>query len=101
MTPLSRRRGVGGEASGGEASGGESFFLHQRRSLQLLESSAELIGARGAAHTTVDAIEFADDIVDVLTGDQLADALQVTIATTHKEHLLDDVVLVGCDVNQF
>lgn len=77
------------------------FSLHQRRSLQLLESSTELIGTRGAAHTTVDAIEFADNVVDMLTDDQLADALQIAIASTHKEYLLDDIVLVGSDVNQF
>ena len=67
----------------------------------MFQRTTELIRARGAACTAMDAIELADDIVDVLTGDQLADALQVAIATTHKEHLLDDVVLVGCDVNQF
>ena len=67
----------------------------------MFQRTTELIGARGAAHTAMDAIELADDIVDVLTDDQLADALQIAIATTHKEYLLDDIVLVGSDVNQF
>jgi hypothetical protein len=36
----------------------------------------------------------------MLASHQLADALQVAIAATQEEYLLDDIVLVCCDVNQ-
>jgi hypothetical protein len=36
----------------------------------------------------------------MLPSHQLADALQVAITTTQEEYLLDNVVLVCCDVNQ-
>jgi hypothetical protein len=36
----------------------------------------------------------------MLPSHQLADALQVTITATQEEYLLDNVVLVCCDVNQ-
>ena len=32
---------------------------------------------------------------------QLTDALQVSVTTSQKEYLLDDIVLVGCHVNHF
>jgi hypothetical protein len=36
----------------------------------------------------------------MLPSHQLADALQVAIAATQEEYLLDNVVFVGCYVNQ-
>ena len=61
----------------------------------MLQSSAELIGARRVLGTAADTIEAADDVVDMLATHQLTDALQVTVTSAHEEHLLDDVVLVG------
>ena len=66
----------------------------------MFQRTTELIGARGAAHTAMDAIELADDIVDVLTGHQLADALQVAITASYEEDLLDNVVLIGRHIYQ-
>ena len=39
-------------------------------------------------------------VVNFLTSHQLADALQISITSSQEEHLLDDVVLIGCHVNQ-
>ncbi len=39
-------------------------------------------------------------VVNLLTSHQLADALQISITSPQEEHLLDDVVLIGCHVNQ-
>jgi len=68
--------------------------------LQLLQCSAQLVGTGGALGTTADAVQAGDDIVYTLASHQLTDALQVAIASTQKEHLLDDIVLVGCYVNE-
>ena len=35
----------------------------------------------------------------MLSAHQLADALQVAVASAKEEHLLDDVILVGCHVD--
>ena len=67
---------------------------------QLLQCPAELVGTRRALHAAADAVEATDDVVDLLAAHQLADALQVTVASAQEEYLLDDVVLVGCHVNQ-
>ena len=68
--------------------------------LQLLQCSAQLIRTRGALYTTADAVQTWYHVVNVLASHQLADALQVAIAATQEEYLLDDIVLVCCDVNQ-
>ena len=68
--------------------------------LQLLQCSAQLVGTGGALGTTADAVQAGDDIVYTLASHQLTDALQVAIASTQEEHLLDDIVLVGCYVNE-
>ena len=68
--------------------------------LEALEGTTELVGAGGALGAAADAVELTDHIVDALATDQLADALQIAIAAAQKKHLLDDVVLIGCHVDQ-
>ena len=75
-------------------------LLAEGGGLELLEGAAELVGAGGRLRATADAIDALDDIVNLLTSNQLADALQIAIATAQEEYLLDDVVLVGSDVYQ-
>jgi len=72
-----------------------------RGGFEFLKGAAELVGAGGVLYATADAVEPFDDIIDVLAAHQLADTLQVAVAATKEEYLLDDVVLVGCHVNQF
>ena len=59
-----------------------------------------MVWTGGALSTTADAVQAGDDVVDALTSYQLADTLQVAIAAPQEEYLLDDVVFVGCDVNE-
>ena len=61
----------------------------------LLQCPAELVGTGGGLAATAYAVEARDDIVDVLSAHQLADALKVATASAEEEDLLDDVVLVG------
>ncbi len=68
--------------------------------LQLLECPAELVGTGGALAATAYAVEARDDVIDMLSAHQLADALQVATASAQEEDLLDDVVLVGRHVNE-
>ena len=68
--------------------------------LQLLQCSAQLIRTRGALYTTADAVQAWYHVVNVLASHQLADALQVAITASQEEYLLDNIVLVCCDVNQ-
>lgn len=63
--------------------------------LQLLQCPAELVGTGGGLAATAYAVEARDDVVDVLSAHQLADALKVATASAEEEDLLDDVVLVG------
>ena len=65
----------------------------------MLQGAAELVGAGGAFHATADTVEFFDDIVNVLAAHQLTDTLQVAVAATKEEYLLDDVVFVGSHVD--
>ena len=74
--------------------------LFQRCVFQLFQSTAQLVGTRRILRAASDAVNFADDIVDVLPAHQLTDTLQVAIATTEKEDLLDDVILVCRNVNE-
>ena len=71
------------------------------RFFKLFQRATELVGTGRALGTAADAVELADDIIDVLSAHQLADALQIAVAATQEEHLLDDVVLIDGDVNQF
>ena len=41
-----------------------------------------------------------NDVIDALSAHQLADALQVAVAASEEEHLLDDVVLVAGYVDE-
>jgi hypothetical protein len=67
---------------------------------QHLECATQLVRTRGTLDATADAIQSSNHIVNFLTCYQLADALQVTIAPAQKEYLLDNVMLIGCHVNQ-
>ena len=60
-----------------------------------------MVGAGGGLDAAADAVQFVDDVVDVLSAHQLADALEVAVASAEEENLLDDVVLVGSHVDQF
>ena len=66
----------------------------------MLQSSAELIGARRVLRTAADTIEAADDVVDMLATYQHTNALQVAVTPTQEKYLLNDVVLVGRHVYQ-
>ena len=78
-----------------------SFLLLQGSVLQLFESAAQLIRARGALGTAADAVDLRNHIVDLLSTHQLADSLEVAITTSKEEHLLYHVILIGSHVNQF
>lgn len=93
----SKSVGIGIHPAGAIVTGDESpcSLLTDRSILQLLQSSAELIGARRVLGTAADTIEAADDVVDMLATYQHTDALQVAVTPTQEEYLLDDVVLVG------
>ena len=66
----------------------------------MLESPAQLVGARGILDSTTDSVDTWDDIVDLLATNQLTDSLQVAIATTKEEHLLDYIVLISSNVDE-
>ena len=66
----------------------------------MLECLTQLIRARCELGTATDSADTRDDIVDLLSANQLAYSLQVAIATAKEEHLLNDVVFIGCHVNQ-
>ena len=68
--------------------------------LQLFEGAAELIGTGCTLGTAADTVDLGDHIIDLLTAYELADALEVAVAASKEEHLLDDIVLVGGDVDQ-
>ena len=67
---------------------------------EFLKGAAKLVRTGSVLDATADAVEFLDDIVDVLAANKLADALQITVASTQKENLLDDVVFVGSHINE-
>lgn len=75
-------------------------MFQQRGGFQLFQGAAELVGTGGAFRATANAVQAEDDVVNLLASHQLADALQVAVAATKEEYLLDDVVLVGSHVNQ-
>lgn len=76
------------------------LFRIRRAVLQLLQCAAELVGARGRLAAAADAVEFADDIVNLLADDEAANTLQVAVASAQEENLLDDVVVVRRRVNE-
>ena len=63
--------------------------------LQLRQCLAELVRTRCALHATTDALQFADDIINLLTPYQRTYPLQVPVATTNEEHLLYHIILVS------
>ena len=67
--------------------------------LELFEGACELVGTAGVLGAAANAVDLADDVVDLLSAHQLADTLQVTITSTQEEYLLDHIVLVGCHVD--
>ena len=69
-------------------------------SFQFFQRLAQLVGARGDFTAAADAFEFADNVVDPLPFHQSADSLQVSVATAEKCNILDDVVIVGCYIDE-
>jgi len=59
-----------------------------------------LVRAGGGLTSTADTVEFWDDVVDFLAGDQTADALQVAIASAHKEDLQDHAVVIDRHIDE-
>lgn len=76
----------------------------RRRDIELFfkgfQCPTELIRAGGGLTSTADAIQFLDDVVDFLAGDQTADALQVAIASAHEEDLLDNAVVIDRHIDE-
>ena len=66
----------------------------------MLECLTQLIRARGELGTATDSADTRDDIVDLLSANQLAYSLQVAIATAKEEHLLDYIVLISSNVDE-
>ena len=59
-----------------------------------------MVGTGGGFIAAADAVEFLDDIVDFLAGDQPADALEVAVAAAIEGDLLDDAVVIDGNVNK-
>ncbi len=68
--------------------------------LQRFQCAAELVGAGGGLASAADAVEFLDDVVDFLSGDQPADALEVSVASAHEEDLLNDAVVIDGHIDE-
>ena len=64
------------------------------------QCAAELVGAGGGLASAADAVEFLDDIVDFLSGDQPADALEVSVASAIKEDLLNDALVIDGHIDE-
>ena len=64
------------------------------------QCAAELVGAGGGLPSAADAVEFWDDIVDFLSDDQPADALEVSVASAIKEDLLDDALVIDGHIDE-
>ena len=64
------------------------------------QCAAELVGAGGRLPSAADAVEFLDDVVDFLSDDQAADALEVSVASAHEEDLLDDAVVIDRHIDE-
>ena len=62
-----------------------------------LQRLSQLIGARGGLHTALDALHTGDNILNVQTFHQSADALQIAVATADELDVLNLAVL---DVEQ-
>ena len=68
--------------------------------LQRFQCAAELVGAGGGLAAAADAVEFGDDVVDFLAGDQAADALEVSIASAIKEDLLNNALVIDRHIDE-
>lgn len=82
-----------------------SFLFHIHfilffATFQLFQCAAELVGAGGGLPSAADAVEFWDDVVDFLAGDQPTDALEVSVASAIKEDLLDDAVVIDGHIDE-
>ena len=66
----------------------------------MFQGATELVGTGGAFRTAADAFQTRNDIVYFLSLDKFADALQVAWAAACEEYLLDDIILIGCDVDK-
>ena len=64
------------------------------------QCAAELVGAGGGLASAADAVEFWDDVIDFLSGDQPADALEVSVASAIKEDLLHDAVIIDGHIDK-
>ena len=64
------------------------------------QCAAELVGAGGRLPSAADAVEFLDDVVDFLAGDQAADALEISVASAIKEDLLNDALVIDGYVDE-
>ena len=71
-----------------------TLLVFERCLLQLFQSPAKLVRTRCALRATAYAVEATDDVVNLLAAHQLADALQVAVASAYEEYLLDDIVVV-------
>jgi hypothetical protein len=66
----------------------------------LFKCPAKLVGTRCVLRPAAYAVYFVDNIVDVLATNQLTYSLQVAMAASQKENLLNNVVFVGRHVNK-
>ena len=64
-----------------------------------LQCPAQLVGARCTFCAAADAVELADDIVNVLSSYQLAYSLQIAVAATLEIHILNNTVIGSRNVN--
>ena len=64
------------------------------------QCAAELVGAGGGLASAADAVEFLDDVVDFLSDDQPADALEVPVASAIKEDLLNDALVIDGHIDE-
>ena len=74
------------------------FFLSGL--LQRFQCAAELVRAGGGLAAAADAVEFLDDVVDFLSGDQAADALEVSVASAYEEDLLNDALVIDGHIDE-
>ena len=64
------------------------------------QCAAELIGAGGGFAAAADAVELRDDVVDFLSDDQPADALEVSVASAIKEDLLNNALVIDGHIDE-
>ena len=73
---------------------------HRGLFFQFFQRPAELVGTGGVIASAADAVEFLDDVVNLLAGDQPADALQVAVAAAIERDLLDDAVVINRHIDK-